>query len=174
MKKEVVSFEGTSHQIACIGCTDKDSLGIEGLKSVYKDELFGVYQDFETPIPGFYILETRRHIQRILDFNREEQTSYNKLVFRIRNAMNDVLGIQEVTLIQEERSSHFHLWLFPHDRWMEEIKKPRVENIRSLIDYAVEYRDITQYAQDNMRLSEIYEQIIQANSKMREALNSNK
>jgi diadenosine tetraphosphate (Ap4A) HIT family hydrolase len=172
VEKLVISFDGSTHKISCIGCTDKDSLGIKGLRSVYSDSEFGVYQDFETSIPGFYVLETKRYVKSILQFNRGERLKYAPLVFKVRSAMAEALGITEVTFIQEERSGHFHLWLFPHYDWMERIQKPRVENIRSLMDYAIDFRETTSFAQDNMRITQVFDDIEKANEAMRILLNN--
>lgn len=170
MERLITSFDGSTHQIECIGCTDKDALQIEGLQAIFNNHNFGVYQDFETPIPGFYVIETKRHVRRILDFNSEEQSEFPVLLFHLRQVMESALDLHQVTLIQEERSGHFHTWLFPHYPWMNEIQPPRIENIRTLIDYAIEYRNASQYAQNNMRTPEVYQQIIDANKKVRQQL----
>ncbi len=49
--------------------------------------------------------------------------------------MREVLGIQKVTLIQEDGSEnmHFHPWLFPWHSWMEEIEGRETEKIRTIM-----------------------------------------
>lgn len=50
------------------------------------------------------------------------------------------LGLAEtVTLVQEERSKHFHIWIFPNQEWMQE-----------KFGYGLQYlREINAYAREN-------------------------
>lgn len=44
---------------------------------------------------------------------------------------------EEVLIVQEEKASHFHIWILPMHPWMEEYKK-NVRNIKDIINYSKE------------------------------------
>jgi len=40
-----------------------------------------------------------------------------------------------VVIIQEERSNHFHVWLFPRYNWMNELFENSLTDIRKIMQY---------------------------------------
>lgn len=44
---------------------------------------------------------------------------------------------KEVLLIQEEKASHFHVWIVPIHDWMKDFGK-NVKNIKEIINYSKE------------------------------------
>ncbi len=77
-----------------------------------------VHHDPEVPIVGFIVIGSKRHIQSVTDMTTEEYTDFSSLLRSCRTWLQSLPNIRSITLIQEERSRHFHLWLFPWYDWM--------------------------------------------------------
>jgi len=91
---------------------------------VIETEHFVVSQDWEAPIPGFFIISAKRKANSILDFSSEEKGEFCDLLFKVRKGMKDVLGIENVRLHQSEASKHnFHFWILPVCEWMSKFKE---------------------------------------------------
>lgn len=91
---------------------------------------FVVNQDWEVPIPGFFIIAPLRKMRSISEFTDEEAVEFINLIRRVRKGMKDVLKIKVVYLFQNEDTKYnFHLWLFPRYDWMKKFG----EEIRSII-----------------------------------------
>jgi len=118
---EIESITGESKKISCIGCSiiSGEISTIGGI--VFETDNFFVVHDFENPIPGFLILSSKKHVKGLYDFNEEEALELIKLSKRVRDAMKEVLFIDQVTIIQEEESDHFHIWFLPIYEWMKKI-----------------------------------------------------
>ena len=58
------------------------------------------------------------------------------LVYKARVAMKSIKYIKEVTIIQEERSGHFHLWLLPRYEWMDDKFENSLSSVRECMKYA--------------------------------------
>lgn len=99
---------------------------------------FDVHQDWEVPIPGFFIIASLRKIKSISEFTDEEANEFIDLIRNIRKGMKDILKIKEVYLFQNEDTGHdFHLWMFPRHDWMEKFGK-KIQSVRPIINYAKE------------------------------------
>jgi diadenosine tetraphosphate (Ap4A) HIT family hydrolase len=70
---------------------------------------FILHQDPEIPIKGFLIVAAKRHIRSMAELSQDEAQELFGLVYRARLALRRLGDIREVTVIQEERSAHFHL-----------------------------------------------------------------
>lgn len=107
-------------------------------EEVFDNELFNIHQDWEIPIPAFFILSTKRKIRSFAEFTDEESIEFTKLVRKIRKAMNEVLNIKDVYFFQNEDSTHgFHLWIFPRYNWMDEFGR-KIQSVRPIMNYAEE------------------------------------
>lgn len=107
-------------------------------EEVFDNELFNIHQDWEIPIPAFFILSTKRKIRSFAEFTDEESIEFTKLVRKIRKAMNEVLNIKDVYFFQNEDSTHgFHLWIFPRYNWMEQFGR-KIQSVRPIMNYAEE------------------------------------
>jgi len=125
---------------------------------VIKTKLFRVEQDWEVPIPGFFIVASLRKIKSVAEFSDEETAEFAKLVRDVRRGMREVLGIEEVYLFQNEDSMHnFHLWMFPRHKWMDKFGR-RIKSVRPIMDYAKE----------SMKTEEVFCEVRGAVKKMKE------
>jgi diadenosine tetraphosphate (Ap4A) HIT family hydrolase len=136
---EIISADGIKKEIDCIGCAlQRGEIEHVGEK-VGETENFEVGQDYEIPIPGFMILASKKHLKGIGDFNDSERSEYIDFLFRIRKAIEKVLEIEYVYIIQEEdtiaESSHFHVWLFPRLKWMEKFGRG-IKSVKPIMEYA--------------------------------------
>lgn len=125
---------------------------------ILETELFRVAQDWEVPIPGFFIVSAKRGIRSIIDLTDKEAEEFIKVVRHVRQAMKDTLNIKEVYLFQNEDSKHgFHLWMFPRHDWMETFGR-KIESVKTIMAYA----------EENMNNENAINEVKKAVKKMRE------
>ena len=99
---------------------------------------FDIHQDWEVPIPGFFILAPLRKIKSIAELTDEELSEFSTLLRKVRQGMQEVLQIDEVYLFQNEDTEHgFHLWIFPRYKWMEQFGR-KIQSVRPIINHAKE------------------------------------
>ncbi|EKD66596.1 MAG: HIT family hydrolase [uncultured bacterium (gcode 4)] len=99
---------------------------------------FQINQDWEVPIPGFFILAPKRKIKSISEFTDEESIEFMNLLRKIRKWMREVLDIKDVYLFQnEDTDGDFHLWIFPRYIRMEKFGN-KIESVRPIMNYAKE------------------------------------
>lgn len=107
-------------------------------ENIITTKLFKVEQDYEVPIPGFFIIAPLRKMKSISEFTDAEAAEFMNLIRKIRKGMKDVLKIKEVYLFQNEDTEHsFHFWIFPRYDWMEKFGR-KIQSVRPIIDYAKE------------------------------------
>jgi len=105
-------------------------------EEVCDNEYFNIHQDWETPIPAFFILAPKRKIRSFAEFTDDELIEFMQLVRKLRQGMNEILNIKDVYFFQNEDSNHgFHLWIFPRYDWMEEFGR-KIQSVRPIMDYA--------------------------------------
>ena len=105
---------------------------------IVETKFFDVHQDWEIPIPGFFIIAPKRKLRTIDEFTNEEAVEYINLVRDVRRGMNEILNINDVYFFQNEDTRHnFHLWVFPRHDWMEEFGR-KIESVKPIMNYAKE------------------------------------
>src|SRR5208337_164362 len=126
-------------------------------ETILKTGLFEVNQDWEIPIPGFFIIKATRKMRSVSEFTDEEALEFVRILRKVRVGMREILKIQDVYLFQNEDTRHnFHLWLFPRHHWMERFGR-KIESVRPIMEYAKE----------NRTREEILEEVRGAAKKMR-------
>lgn len=105
---------------------------------IHETKNFVLLQDTEVPIKGFLIIQSKKHLNSFINFNEDEREELNKLLFKARKSLNDLNICQEVTIVQEERSKHFHIWLFPYFDWMKEKFGKGIKYLRDINEYVVQ------------------------------------
>lgn len=110
---EVISnYANVNKKISCIGCARER--GEITLGNIKKTKYFDIHQDFETPILGFLIISSRRHIKTLDELTLPEQKDFIRLLCNARLALKKVLKVKIIYLIQrEDAGHHFHICLFP-------------------------------------------------------------
>ena len=106
-------FLGKEWAYDCMGCAIADgSLLVPG-GLILDTEHFSVHQDPLIPLPGFLVIASKRHIHSISEMDSAEYEDLSRLIRSTHQAIKQVTRIDPLTLVQEERSPHFHLWFFP-------------------------------------------------------------
>lgn len=119
----------------CIGCKIANE---ESNFIIYKTENFILLQDPEVPLKGFLIVQAKKHVNSLINFNEEQQIELIKLTNKARLALKELNICQEVTIVQEERSKHFHIWLFPNYDWMQEKFGKGIKYLRDINEYVIQ------------------------------------
>lgn len=61
----------------------------------------------------------------------------NRLLFKARKSLSNLNICKEFSIVQEERSKHFHILLFPYYDWMKENFEKGVKFLRDINDYVI-------------------------------------
>lgn len=122
----------------CTGCSvaNKEIPLVGGF--IYETENFILLQDPEVPIKGFLIIQSKNHLRKLIDLNKKEQMELFELINEARFALDKLDICKEVTIVQEERSKHFHIWLFPNYEWMQEKFGKGITYLRDINEYATQ------------------------------------
>ncbi len=166
--KNITLYDGRNHNInTCIGCDIYNGSIDMSQSIIYENDFFRIMQDTETPIPGFFVISSKRHIRTLNDLSEKELQNLFPLLLKLRRGMSDLLKIEKVSTIQEDgsKNGHFHLWLFPWHSWMDDLYSNELETSR--------IRKIMKYAQNNMRKKENIETIHAAIRTMRKIFDDN-
>lgn len=123
----------------CVGCAIvRGEISLPG-GIIYDGESIILAADPEIPIPGFLIITSKRHMQSFTELSAEERGEIGDTIVLAEKAIKDLKLAESVTIVQEERSKHFHIWIFPNQEWMKE-----------KFGYGLQYlRDINAYARNN-------------------------
>ena len=129
-------FLGNELSFDCMGCAIvNEDIAIPG-GPVYRGEHCFLAPDPEIPIPGFLVLNARRHANSFAELNLDERREIGDVLARAEIALKELGATKEITLVQEERSAHFHIWIFPVQPWMVERFGSGVSTLREVAAYA--------------------------------------
>lgn len=124
-------FMGNELSFECLGCAIVKGEILPPGGILLETEDFLVHQDPLVPIDGFLIITVKKHVSSITELTAEQR-------YRLIDLLNDGICLlkqvhvaDEITIIQEERSSHLHFWLFPWKTWMK-----GMGNYKEICDYA--------------------------------------
>lgn len=129
-------FMNNEFKSECIACEIGKGNIIPPCGIIKETKNFFIQQDLEIPIKGFLIIASKKHIRSIAQLTIEEVKELTELIYKSRLTLNEISDINEVVIIQEERSSHFHVWLFPKYNWMNELFENSLTDIRKIMQYA--------------------------------------
>lgn len=109
------------------------------LETILLTQTFGVHQDWEIPIPGFFIVASIDPSKRsVTDFSDDEMTELALIIKKVRSAMRSALGIETAYFFQNEDTLHgFHVWMMPRYEWMKQFGT-KIESVRPIINFAKE------------------------------------
>lgn len=137
--KEAIDFLGNTLKYDCMGCalTNHQITPPGGI--IYESENFLINPDPEVPINGFLIVNVKKHLNSIIELTKNEQIELISLINLAIKALKDLGITNEVTIVQEERSRHLHVWIVPNHEWM----------VTKFGKGVIHLRDIFTYAQEN-------------------------
>ena len=99
--------------------------------------------DPQIPIPGFLVITAKRHIQSFAELTKEERSETSDILSCAEKALKELHIADEITLVQEERSQHFHIWIFPMHPWIREQFGTGIRHLREVSQYAAAHADET-------------------------------
>jgi diadenosine tetraphosphate (Ap4A) HIT family hydrolase len=135
----MIDILGKEWLTPCLGCSiTHHEIDLPG-GILYETNHFLLHQDPANPIPGFLIIALKAHKQSIAAFTREEADELVSVLYKTRHAMKEIEGIEYCTILQEERAQHYHAWIVPHYRWMENIDEGGLGSIYALLKYSKEH-----------------------------------
>ena len=133
---QMIDFLGNRWDFDCLGCAIvKGEVQIPG-GIIYEGKHAILGADPEIPIPGFLIINVKRHIYSFSQLNKEERNEIGNLITYAEKALKELKIVDEVTLVQEERSKHLHIWIFPNYDWMAEKFGKGISYLREIAEYA--------------------------------------
>lgn len=129
----------------------------------YENERFTMSQDWELPIPGFFIVSPKRHIEKLSEFTVEERNEMFDIADKTVRILREAKICDRFDFIfEEEENRHLHLWILPRYEWMNEIADDIIYNIKTIFEYA----------KNNFRNSENYDEIKRITDIVREEFNN--
>lgn len=97
--------------------------------------------DPQIPIPGFLIITGKRHIRSFSELTKEERSEIGDILSCAEKALKELHIADEITLVQEERSLHFHIWIFPVHPWIRDQFGSGIQYLRDISQYAIAHAD---------------------------------
>jgi diadenosine tetraphosphate (Ap4A) HIT family hydrolase len=134
---KAINIFGEEIEFNCMGCDIAEHKLIPPGGYVYEDDFINVSADPEIPIKGFMVLGINKHIKSINDMTNYERNSIISVLNKTVEIIKKVNISKKVLIIQEERSSHFHIWIVPISDWMKKFGNS-VINIKEMINYSKE------------------------------------
>lgn len=138
-----IDIFGNEIYFDCMGCDIANHKLIPPGGYVYEDNFINVSADPEIPIKGFMVLGINRHIKSLNEMSETERNDIMNILNKTIENIKKANIAKEVLLIQEERASHFHIWIVPIHDWMNKFGK-NVRNIKEIIDYSKQNFDESQ------------------------------
>ena len=136
--RHMVDFLGNEYDYNCLGCEIANKKITPPGGIIYENDSFVLAGDPEVPLSGFLIVNSKKHIKSLTEMTQKERYLFIDLTNKAINVLKELGLAKEVTLVQEERSSHFHLWIFPQQDWMLEKFGKGVSHLRNICSYLSE------------------------------------
>ena len=116
----------------------------------YENERFTLSQDWELPIEGFMVVSPKRCVEKFDDLTEEERIEAFAITHKTINILRENNICDRFNIVFEEKENrHFHIWIMPRHKWMEDL-------VGDIIDHIGE---IFAYAKTNFRNEETYNRI---------------
>lgn len=133
--KEAIDILGRKWQYKCMSCAIANGeLELPG-GLIYEDEYITVGADTEIPLNGFIIIAVKRHVNSIADLTVTERHELIDYISKIIQELKELNIINEVTIVQEERSKHLHVWIFPCYKKYKKMFGKGVGAIKNICEY---------------------------------------
>ena len=141
--KPVGCSPSVSPDPGCIGCDIVDGKVKLPGGIIHNGRSVVLAADPQIPIPGFLIVTAKRHIQSFAELAKDERSEIGDILSCAAKALKELHIADEITLVQEERSHHFHIWIFPAHKWIREQFGSGIQHLREVSRYAVDHADET-------------------------------
>lgn len=141
---EKIEFEG------CPGCAYGKHEFVLPCGMAYENERFTLSQDWELPIEGFLVVSPKRCVEKFADLTEKERIEAFDITYKAINILRDNKICDRFNIIFEEKENrHFHIWIMPRHKWMEELVEDIIDHVGTIFNYAKE----------NFRNEETYQHI---------------
>ena len=137
---KIIDILGKEIEFNCLGCDIASHKMLPPGGYVYEDNFINVSTDPEIPIPGFMVLGINKHVKSMNELTKEERYQIMDILNLTIEKIKECKISNEVLLIQEEKASHFHIWIVPIHEWMNKFDK-NVRNIDKIIEYSKQICD---------------------------------
>ena len=128
---EEIAFEG------CPACEYKDHIFSSKCGMAYEDELFTLSQDWELPIPGFFVVSPKKHIEKFCELTSDEKIKIFEIVDKCMLILRENNICYNYNVIFEEKPGiHFHIWIMPRHDWMDKEFGNPTKRIADVFEYA--------------------------------------
>ena len=103
----------------------------------YENERFTLSQDWELPIQGFFVVAPKHCVENLSELTDEERIR----AFDLVNETIKILKASNVcdrfnVIFEEKQGSHFHIWIMPRHKWMEDVAGKITKNIGMIFNHA--------------------------------------
>ena len=133
--RECVDILGNKWKCDCVGCAIANG-EIESPGGIIHDGKSCVLTaDLEIPLPGFLVISAKRQINSFSELEKSERDEIGDIIACAEKALRDLGITEQITLVQEERSVHFHVWIFPNYPWMNEKFGRGIKYLRDISEY---------------------------------------
>lgn len=141
---EIVKFNG------CPGCAYANHEFSLPCGMAYENGRVTLAQDWELPIPGFFIAAPKRCVDKFEDLTYDEKIELFGIVDKTIKILRENNICDRFNVIFEEKENvHFHVWIMPRDKWMLDLFGSPTKNISQIFEYA----------KNHMRTEENYNEI---------------
>ena len=141
---EEIKFEG------CPGCSYARGEFSLPCGMAYENERFTLSQDWELPIPGFLVISPKRCVEKLCELTSNERNEMFEIIDKTIRILRDNDVCDRFNVIFEEKEKrHFHVWIMPRHKWMEDLVGDIIDNIGTIFEYA----------KNNLRNEETYQRI---------------
>ena len=133
--KEAVDILGRRWKYECMSCAiAKGELELPG-GLIYEDEYITIGADTEVALNGFIIIATKKHVNSIAHLTITERHVLIDYIAKTIKALKELNITHDVTIVQEERSKHLHVWIFPNNEKYTEVFGKGVGAIKNICEY---------------------------------------
>ncbi len=122
---------GNEISFECLGCSIIHGDIIQSQMILFETNDYIIHQDPLVPLEGFLIITSKRHISSLCELTDRERYELIDLISDVIRLIKMVGLADKVTVMQEERSNHLHVWLFPCKQWMEDYDY----NVKEICNY---------------------------------------
>lgn len=157
----IISYDNKKLEFdGCPGCAYAKHEFVLSCDIAYEDDMFILSQDWELPIQGFFVLSSKKCVDKLSDFSKNERDLMFDIVDKTIKILkeNDVCDSFNV-IFEEKKNKHFHVWIMPRCSWMSDVSYDIIDNIGEIFKYAKEHfktednyseiKKITQVIKDN-------------------------
>ena len=121
----------------CLACAYVKNEFILPCGMAYQNDRFTLSQDWELPIQGFFVVSPTRHIENFEELSKKERIE----IFEIVNKTIKILKSNNIcdrfnVIFEEKQNVHFHVWIMPRHKWMNDLVGNISNNIGKIFEYA--------------------------------------